>query len=98
MLIILGPTINPISTFFFLNDPATTEISPLPHHDALPISSWAAMPRGMLVAKERQRMRWDCCSPQWGRVFSPPAAPASSSVGAAASAIGAALGLGLVGA
>src|SRR2546430_12576675 len=24
--------------FFFLNDPATTEISPLPLHDALPIS------------------------------------------------------------
>src|SRR5258708_37488989 len=27
-----------ISNFFFLNDPATPEIYPLPHHDALPIS------------------------------------------------------------
>src|SRR5256885_6252163 len=28
-----------LSFFFFLNDPAPTEISPLPLHDALPISS-----------------------------------------------------------
>src|SRR5256885_6761601 len=27
----------PVIFFFFLNDPATTEIYPLPHHDALPI-------------------------------------------------------------
>src|SRR5256885_16363895 len=27
-----------ISLFFFFNDPATTEIYPLPPHDALPIS------------------------------------------------------------
>src|SRR2546425_9947220 len=27
------------TTFFFLNDPPTTEIYPLPLHDALPISS-----------------------------------------------------------
>src|SRR5256885_8503467 len=31
------------SLFFFLNDPATTEISPLPLHDALPI---CGTPRG----------------------------------------------------
>src|SRR5256885_15578399 len=31
-----------ICLFFFFNDPATTEISPLPLHDALPISIAAA--------------------------------------------------------
>src|SRR5258708_23700856 len=32
----------PLSFFFFFNDPATPEISPLPLHDALPISLLAA--------------------------------------------------------
>src|SRR2546430_14390506 len=31
--------------FFFLNDPAPTEIYPLPHHDALPISADGRVPR-----------------------------------------------------
>src|SRR2546429_7916933 len=29
-----------VISFFFFNDPATTEISPLPLHDPLPISCW----------------------------------------------------------
>src|SRR2546429_4353356 len=38
--------INPwTSFFFFFNDPAPTEISPLPLHDALPISPPAPSPR-----------------------------------------------------
>src|SRR5260370_41649204 len=34
--------------FFFLNDPATTEIYPLPLHDALPISGAVPAHRGPL--------------------------------------------------
>src|SRR5256885_13190386 len=43
--------------FFFLNDPATTEISPLPLHDALPI--WPRLPLdvGDQGVPRRQRLR-----------------------------------------
>src|SRR2546429_9351652 len=34
-------TIPLLSFFFFFNDPATTEISPLSLHDPLPISAWS---------------------------------------------------------
>src|SRR3989440_4579688 len=37
------------SVFFFFNDPAPTEIYPLPLHDALPISESARLSRACLV-------------------------------------------------
>src|SRR5260370_36012018 len=39
----------PFSFFFFFNDPAPTEISPLPLHDALPISLAGAPASGFRV-------------------------------------------------
>src|SRR2546430_7237942 len=50
-----------VSVFFFFNDPATTEIYPLPLHDALPISSTrarssAAAIRSIASAREAPRV------------------------------------------
>src|SRR2546430_16000383 len=39
-----GPTEETNTLFFFLNNPPTPEISPLPHHAALPISVRSALP------------------------------------------------------
>src|SRR2546421_53197 len=47
--------------FFFFNDPATTEISPLPLHDALPISRPARA----------------CWQDRWRTPSSPPSSPAA---------------------
>src|SRR5256885_7184933 len=56
--------------FFFLNDPAPPEISPLPLHDALPISAGGeecdALRRGPGPA-ERSDERADLVAPPWGR-------------------------------
>src|SRR5579884_2489692 len=41
----------PMSSFFFFNDTATTEIYTLSLHDALPISSWRSTP-------VKRRTRW----------------------------------------
>src|SRR5258708_39177672 len=41
-LSLLITLVHPLLPFFFFNDPAPTEISPLPLHDALPISQAAA--------------------------------------------------------
>src|SRR5256884_9994701 len=41
--------------FFFFNDPATTEIYPLPLHDALPISHPA--PSGEVVEQRLKQLR-----------------------------------------
>src|SRR5256886_9821536 len=51
-----------ISFFFFFNDTATTEIYPLPLHDALPISPTA--PERQLMDDVRQRVRlWSATRP-----------------------------------
>src|SRR3990167_8276135 len=42
---------------FFFNDPATTEISPLSLHDALPICSWSRGSRAMLPVFTAEEMR-----------------------------------------
>src|ERR1041385_7589399 len=42
---------------FFFNDPATTEIYPLPLHDALPISLRAAQPQGRTPRSSQSRAR-----------------------------------------
>src|SRR5256886_16295185 len=42
----LGKKFPPLFSFFFLNDPATTEISPLPLHDPLPTPQPAPLGRG----------------------------------------------------
>src|SRR2546430_17451359 len=52
--------------FFFFNDPATTEIYPLPLHDALPI--FPVSPR------------WRKLSPEAQRVAAEPIAPAYSPI------------------
>src|SRR2546430_13973660 len=56
LLIILQAAFTHISFFFFFNDPATTEFSPLPLHDALPISSspWS-IPVGVEPFQPRRR-------------------------------------------
>src|SRR5256884_8866808 len=46
--------LQPIIFFFFFNDPATTEISPLPLPDALPISDRAAGSRGAALLAVRR--------------------------------------------
>src|SRR5256885_9496386 len=43
-------TLPQISFFFFFNDPATTEIYPLPLHDALPICDVAGITIGRFVS------------------------------------------------
>src|SRR3712207_7807007 len=43
--------------FFFFNDPATTEISPLPLHDALPISGRSTRGRRARVPARPTRSR-----------------------------------------
>src|SRR5256885_8400472 len=76
----------PMSFFFFLKDPAPTEISPLPLHDALPIwtvSRRKLSSRGAPVGRDASTMR------RWVVGMSTPRAspgslhpPAGQSVGA----------------
>src|SRR3712207_8881378 len=75
--------------FFFLNDPATTEIYPLPLHDALPIWGGPCDPRRRDAGKskggaaaERPAGTAAHCKPPWqgqlsrpGRVHAPGPAP-----------------------
>src|SRR2546429_3673297 len=67
--------------FFFFNDPPTTEIYPLPLHDALPILARRYAPNGKLPSDHRlpRSVHHQPCSPP--EVASRP--PATSIAGAA---------------
>src|SRR2546430_11028380 len=72
-----------VSVFFFFNDPATTEIYPLPLHDALPISSTrarssAAAIRSIASAREAPRvMSLNSSGSSWIETVLPASTPDS---------------------
>src|SRR2546421_6624399 len=69
MSLCYAPTRPSFSFFFFFNDTAPTEISPLPLHDALPISTRRCQPRsGSPVRRWSTHAPCSCASTRtWGR-------------------------------
>src|ERR1039458_9487926 len=65
---------------FFLNDPAPTEIYPLPPHGALPISCRAATARPL--PPRTRCLRWRTAARRWWKPHASPAGDAATPAGA----------------